>query len=185
MKVIIIQLLLLISIIGYGQGSYIFRYINEYRISNGLSSLIYDTEMEVISSENTYNMITRNSLLHSGTNRLECSSRQFTLAPTQADLDGFNKFLGKYYNVDSYRFDLDSINDLDSYFALYTIYEWHLSPSHRAIILNRGVRYASASANYNLLGYKLNYKEIGGEKILYTNFISHYEMVSITTLNLR
>ncbi len=66
---------------------------------------------------------------------------------------------------------------------LYVVYAWHCSAHHREIMLTDG-EFGSVSIDLSDLVFKPNYKMIGGQKVEFTKFISHYEVKTFATFNM-
>jgi len=181
----LLLLFLLITTTTFAQDTLLFEYVNKYRVANGVKSLKFDSHLHNISKLNTYNMGLNDSLMHSGTDTYECATRQFSLAPTQADLNSFNKFLKDYYN-DSYSEPIGGTDNpiIIDYILLYVIYSWHSSPAHRDVMLSNDVSIGSCNISLGPITYKANYKTIGGQKVFFKKFIAHFKIDAVATLNL-
>lgn len=181
----LLTLFLLITTSTFGQDSLLFEYVNQYRVANGVKALEYNAELQEISESNTQAIIANDSLMHSGTDTYECATRLNTLASTDADLNAFNIFLNTYYN-DSYEAPIGDNDDpavLD-YTLLYVVYSFHSSPEHRKVLLSKDATIGSCNVNIGRTDFKANYKTIGGQKVYFNKFISHYQIDVVATINL-
>jgi len=181
----LLGLLLLIATSSFGQDSLFFEYVNDYRLANGVEALEFDSELHKVSKLNTFNMELNDSLMHSGTDTYECATRLFSLAPTQVDLNSFNKFLETYYG-ESYTAPLGDNDDpaVIDYTLLYVVYSWDSSAQHRAVMLTEDATIGSCNIDLGDINFKANYKTIGGQKIYFKKFIAHYSIDAVATLNL-
>jgi len=183
MKLLIALLFLTTSVFGQTD---LFDYLNDYRQSNGIERLRYDIDLDSISAGNTYAMAINDTLLHTGTDTYECSNRGVNLVPTNAERIGFDEFTWEYFGIE-YVVPNDStdIELIYTYIKLYTLYAWHMSPKHRAIMLNKGVNRGSAHILIGDMVFKPNYRVIMGKKSYFKKFISHYTVNSYATINLK
>lgn len=185
MRLLAFLLLITTSTFAQDNNTLLLEYVNIYRAANGVGYLTADADLQAISDSNTANMVANDSLMHSGTDTYECATRQFTLAPTQEDLNSFNKFLGKYFD-DSYEAPKGGTDDpaVIDYTLLYIVYSWHSSPAHRAVMLTKDATIGSCSVDLGRTDFKPNYKKIGGKIVFFNKFISHFQINAVATLNL-
>jgi uncharacterized protein YkwD len=108
-----------------------FSYINQYRIKNGKSGLVWSDELYKNCVKHSNNMIMNDSVYH---------SHGYTYSENVAYgngfliTEGYKIFIKKYYNL-SYE---DIIKDFNTFCATQTIYGWYISKSHNKIMLSDG-----------------------------------------------
>lgn len=181
---LLLPILFLTSIV-FGQDSELFGYVNTYRKANGVNTLRWDNDLYFAAKANTNKMLEGDTLLHSGNDIYECIIKEYTLVPTNDIKIGFETFLMRYFNmayVDPA--STKDTTDVIKYMLLYVVYSWHCSPAHRAIMLSDDATIGSVNINLGVINFKPNYKLVGGQKIEFTKFISHYEVKTFATLNL-
>jgi len=179
----ILMSLLLISPQSFAQDKELFDFVNDYRIANGVKAVEWDEGLYEISKANTAEMVTNDSLMHSGTNTFECAVRDFTLTPTETSRVSFESFLSKYFDLD-YPKPPCAEEDVIKFILLYVVYAWHSSPDHRKVMLADDVDGGSTSINIGDISLKKNYKTIGGKIVFLKKFITQYEVNHFATLNL-
>lgn len=108
-----------------------FDYINQYRVKNGKSNLVWSEELYNNCVKHSNNMIMNDSVYH---------SHGYTYSENVAYgngfliTDGYKVFIKKYYNL-SYE---DVIKDFNIFCATQVVYGWYISKSHNKIMLSDG-----------------------------------------------
>lgn len=108
-----------------------FDYINQYRVKNGKSNLVWSEELYNNCVKHSNNMIMNDSVYH---------SHGYTYSENVAYgngflmTEGYKVFIKKYYNL-SYE---NVLKDSVTFFATQTVYGWYISKSHNKIMLSEG-----------------------------------------------
>lgn len=175
-------ILLFVSTTTFAQDNALLTYVNAYRTANGVSELKWNSDLHDISMTNNQAMVASDSLMHSGSNTYECAFKGKVLNATQKELSGFKVFIKKYFDVDYS--EPQNQCELVDYLLMNIVYEWHLSSNHRKVMLTDDAVIGSTSIYIGEFTYKPNYKMIGGKKVTFGKFISHWEGKYFATLNL-
>jgi hypothetical protein len=172
-------LFIFISLTSVAQDKELFDYVNTYRVVSGVGELEWCEVLYKISSANTLEMVTNDSLMHSRTNTYECSFKGNVLNPTSDDLAGFKVFIKKYFGV---IYVEPTGDDVGNYLLMNVIYSWHKSPPHKELLLD-DVYIGSISVYIGETTYRVNYRMIGDKRIEFSSFISHWGGSYYSTFN--
>jgi uncharacterized protein YkwD len=159
MKGFITILLVLLTSVSVGQNSSLMRYINEYRVVNGKTSVTITDELSEISLSQAKKIVSDDSLSHSG---------------------GDKNFDIEYGNPESSYFDVEK------FATLYVVFLFSKSPKHNAIMLSGDVT-TGGTAMYisDNVEYKSNKRVIGGKTYEFSKIVSHVEVNFVGVLNLK
>lgn len=185
MKRFITILFMFLTTISVGQNTSLMRYINEYRVANGKTSVTLNDELTNISISQAKVIVDTDSLSHSGGDTYECVTRSKSIAPTPNKKADFEKFLKKNFDMD-YE-DPESANfDVEKFAALYVVFLFSNSPKHNAIMLSDDVTKGGVALHLDdVINFKSNKRVIGGKTYTFDKIVSHVEVNFVGVLNLR
>lgn len=185
MKGIVTILLVFLTTISVGQNTSLMKYINEYRVSNGKTSVVVTSEMNKISVTQILKIVKEDSLSHSGTDTYECVTRSTNIAPTPKKRADFEVFLKRYFDID-YDNPENSTFDVEKFATLYVIFLFSKSPKHNAIMLSDDVTEGGAVLYLgNDVTFKSNKRVIGDRTYVFSKITSHVELNFVGVLNLK
>ena len=185
MKGFITLLLTFLVTVSTAQNISLMKYINDYRVSNGKTSVAVTSNMNKISVKQILKIVKEDSLSHSGTNTYECVTRSANIAPTPEKKAEFEIFLKKNFDID-YDDPEDSTFDVEKFAALYVVFLFSKSPKHNAIMLSDNVKEGGAVLYLgNNITFNSNKRVIGGKTYTFSKIVSHVEVNFFGVLNLK
>lgn len=136
MKKLLIILLISLITSAFGQNltqdKELFKYVNQYRVKNGVKSLVWSDKLYKTSVNQTNFMLQKNSVFH--TYKCPYAENCATLSSSLFFDDKFKHFIKQYFNVD-YK-DVKDEKTLRTNTMLYIVYMWHNSIGHRTNMLD-------------------------------------------------
>lgn len=181
MKNLIIALFITVSTSIYAQDTEMLGFINQYRIFNSKSALVWSCDLAKVSKTQTAIIIKQDSLSHSHVTT-EIATMGSSLPSTNDEKIRFIGFLKSVFDIDYIEPENDT--DVVKYVKLYAIYMFDQSPKHKVILLGdyKSIGFDIITTD---IKFKSNVIKIGDKTIEYKNFVSHYEVKFYVVMNFK